>query len=334
VIPLAAVAAGRLRAVAASPATQLDRLAPRLAPLTDADGLETLRALAAKLPERGLRVIEARLGAGRSALDLAVRLEADDVEEALATGALPASLPRYLEERADAAPRLWLELDADAPLTRPPLVCLRLPPQPVQREAIPAAFEALVGRTLAARERRCLQRLLAAIPPGAWPLYAFDLSPRGGLPFRLELGGLDPERSRAFARRALPNPDRLEPLLALLGTCDRQLLQVDFGDEPGERLTLAARFDHQPSREPRWRALLERLTEAGLATREKAEAVLRWPGREAANTASEPPEPGRLLCAVSHVKVGVRGGGEVEGKGYLGWERGPRPSHHSSSPSA
>jgi len=318
--------------------------------------LDRIEGLTRRLPLEALAALEIRLR-GSAGVDLSVRLLSPESCRQAASGLRRPALhdlaitwesdPRW--ERTVSA--LWLELDlpqtpADGPAEPAPIVCARVERSPdvvdpawITGQLLPT----LGGRRLTPLQEKSAQRILRGLPPTAWLLYAFDLSPRGNREIRLELFG--PARSDLVpfvhdvtlgtgARQA-------EHALAVLGDLDRLHLSLDIGPagEVSPRIGIDGSYRKAPSREPRWRMLFERLVDAGLCAPAARDAVLHWPGYDSFWTAPEGwPLPGGgiggyCVRALSHVKLVTRPDTEPEAKAYLLFGHvGPEGPAHGSLP--
>lgn len=324
-------------------------------------------------------ILEARLAGGTGRVDLSVAVRNPAVSAALERVSPPAArrlLGRWRRREGGlaAVPALWLEIDLPgAPPTDPtdptdpidpidptdlenptlpePVLCARLPSGCGEGWLRDELYPSLQGEALSPRQRELLARLLRSLPPPCAPLYAFGLSARGRPAARLEIFAPafpDLERLAAAIRRAAPaaTPD-LAPALPLFAGGERLHLSLDLPFAAGEgappRAGIEGSFPRQPSREPRWGALFDRLVEAGLCDPGRREAALAWPGQDTFWTApgSWPlgAEGGRRISVrgLSHVKVVCGGEGGAEAKVYLtlgSVERGAPGAAASSATSA
>jgi hypothetical protein len=306
-------------------------LAPLDPPLFDGQAVARLRAVARYLPATSQVILEARLGAACSRVDLSVQVARPGEAELLAAAPLSKPVAQLLRGWAEPsgplapAHALWLEFDLPAgALELPvPVVCARLGAAASRVWLVETLLPALQGAPLSEPLSRLVDRAADALPPGATILYAFALSPRPGPPLRLELGGLEFPTAVAYLDLLAPRRARdLASLAPLFAGVERLHLSFDLGaDGLGPRLGLEGSFPRQPAREPRWRSWLERLAAAGLADRARTEAALGWPGIAPS-----------LVRGLSHVKVVTEKDRGAEAKVYLTLvPHGPKAPPHSPS---
>ena len=136
----------------------------------------------------------------------------------------------------------------------------------------------------------------------------------------------------------------------LLEFGDLLIACFDIVEDLTPRLGLECFFDHRQGVDPRWGALLSRLTELGLCVSEKADALLAWPGAVTPLEASAP-WPGDLIASslqrspdllglierrLSHVKLALVPGVPVMAKAYFGyghvWSRAGPPVSAAARP--
>ncbi len=319
---------------------------------------------------------ECRLAAGAAQLDLQLGARSDEravVGRSLMrliqhNGPTPAwdRVRRLCDEWADAdsslhseITELWCELD----IVDPTRVTAGL------ADVVPSVFasiassgsasvticdrilEHLVGEPRSAM-RKALDACASACPPGArvshvgvmlgrsnpgLRVHVSDV-PLGAMPtFLSDVGWSgDVHRAQALAR-------------ILLDFGDTAVLCLDILDEILPRLAIECFFDQKTGVDPRWRPLLKKLVEMGLATPEKTQALLRWPGTVTpADGRSAWPDglivrslaqPGSQLGVVdrrlSHVKLTFGANEPTTAKAYFGaghvWWRpgttaGPKPA--------
>jgi hypothetical protein len=162
------------------------------------------------------------------------------------------------------------------------------------------------------------------MPASGRLLYAFSLRSRGSGAVRLEIIGLDTASLSSFVRHLAPGAGgRVASLAALFDGADRTHLSFDLTHEISPRIGIEGSFTRPPSRERRWKDLLDSLVSRGWCSPEKGEAVLRWPGHESFWTAPEgwPLEAARggFFCvrSLSHIKLVSLPEREPEAKAYL-----------------
>jgi len=302
--------------------------------------LDRIEGLTRRLPPEALGALEIRLH-GRAGVDLSVRLlSPESCHQAASRLRRPVlhdlattweSDPRW----AQTVSALWLEIDlpldpADDPAERAPIVCARVERFPdmvdlawITEQLLPT----LGGRRLTSHQKESALRILRGLPPTAWLLYAFDLSPRGNREIRLELFGPARNDLVPFVHDVTGGTGtrQAEQALELLGDLDRLHLSVDIDPTGGisPRIGIDGSYRKAPSREPRWRMLFERLVAAGLCAPKTKDAVLDWPGYDSFWTAPEGwPLPGGgiggfCVRALSHIKLVTRPDTGPEAKAYL-----------------
>jgi len=306
-------------------------LDPRLTePLFGAQTVERLHRLARALPGECPGTLEARLAPGATAVDLSLRVRTADEARALATR-LP-SVQEFLDRWAEGslAPvrSVWLELDldratdGDRPLA--PVVCAKLPSGIDPGWLTDTLLPALQGRPLPAGQRASILTCLDALPVSASLLYVFSLRARGSDAVRLEIFGLEPASMLVYLRSLAPEMVlAVEEVSTIFEGVERLHLSFDVTDTILPRIGIEGSYPRQPSREPRWEILLERLIQRRLCSPEKKDAALAWPGYDTFWTAPERwpiTEMGpRGICirTLSHLKVVCAPDREPEAKAYL-----------------
>lgn len=257
-----------------------------------------LQEAALAVPHDCMGAIEVRLDPSatpeRSPVDLSVRICRATQARALAERIASPALRLFLDRWADgtiphsAVPAVWLEYDLDrrrAPKT--PIACARLAADLDPGWLTQRLLPSLCGGPVPHSRRRLVGTCLDALPDGLRPLYLFDLQPRGAGEVRLELYTEDPSVLAGYLRRVAPAEAtrRVAHLVPLVERCDRFHLSIDLGTEVSSRIGLEAAFRHLPQRDPRWRELCVDLVVEGLCSRDRAEAVLDWPGYDSIWTA-------------------------------------------------
>lgn len=262
----------------------------------------------------------------------------------------------------DGADNLWLEFDLEGRAAAalearavPPSVFVGLPawdqdrPQPSTYRPNVGGYLAAVTAVLRALDRdvteeteRCLARCFGALRRHEYLFQVGLMLTRRVDTVRLCIRLRTTSRTRDYltavgwpgvAGRRTPGHDALDDLLALVEPTDHTWLHLDVGPHVQPTIGLECYFagNAQPSREPRWTALLGVLVERGLCTRAKRDALLAYPGH-AGNGAGAAPWPADLVAAedllegcrrstfvrtLHHVKVVLRPGGTLEAKAYL-----------------
>ncbi len=310
-------------------------LEPRLtAPLFDPEAVERLRNLATLLPGECQGTLEARLAPGRAPVDLSLRVRTADEASGMAAR-FPASPPRqfllgWAEAGGGLAPvrSVWLEWDLDrkpvGDLLPAPVVCAKLPRDTDSGWLTGTLVPALQGRPLPDGQRARILACLAALPSSATLLYVFDLRARNSAAVRLEIFGLEPGEMAGYLRRLIPErAPAVERVAPLFAGVERLHLSFEVADAVLPRIGIEGSFPRQPSREPRWAALFERLVERRLCSPAKRDAALAWTGYDTFWTAAERwplaaiGPRGVCLRTLSHVKVVCAPDREPEAKVYF-----------------
>lgn len=218
---------------------------------------------------------------------------------------------------------IWLEFDLDR--EPDPVPCAKLTPDASPSWIANSLLPLLHGKPLAGGQRDRFLACHRKIPGPGRLLYVFSLLPRGIDAVRMEVYGLGPGGVQSFLERIAPDSlPRVSEITPLFAGVERLHLSFDVAPEGIlPRIGLEGSFPHLPRREPRWKKLFGRLTERGLCSPEKRDAVLAWPGYETFWTAPAawPVEAvgARGLCVrgLSHVKVLCHPDREPEAKAYL-----------------
>jgi hypothetical protein len=156
-------------------------------------------------------------------------------------------------------------------------------------------------------------------------LEIFGLEPAGILSY---LQSMSPEMAPAVTKAA-----------PIFEGVERLHLSFDVTDTILPRIGIEGSFPRQPSREPRWQAVFERLVQSGICSPGKREAVLAWPGYDTFWTAPEGwpvadlGPRGACLRTLSHLKVVCRPDRELEAKAYLTFGKPDRSNVGSTASS-
>jgi len=218
---------------------------------------------------------------------------------------------------------VWLEFDLDR--EPDPVPCAKLDADASPSWIADSLLPLLQGRPLAEGQRDRFLSCHREIPTSSRLLYVFSLLPRGINAVRMEVYGLAPGQILGFLRRIAPDSvPRIAETAPLFAGVERLHLSFDIAPEGGlPRIGLEGSFPRLPRREPRWAELFRKLTERGLCSPEKKDAVLAWPGYETFWTAPAawPVEVvgarGFCVRGLSHVKVVSAPDREPEAKAYL-----------------
>lgn len=283
--------------------------------------MERLLRIARGLSGPSLAALEIRLSAEAGPIDLSLRVKEPDEALRLAQQALAPRVQSFLSRWAGADASLfpvhsiWLEFDLDRePGDLPaPLVCAKLFPDADPAWLTGSLFPALQGKPLPPSQQQLVERCHRAIPAPAYLLYAFSLLARESDAVRLEIFGLDPAGIVSYLETVAPEAvPWVEAEAALFAGVERIHLSLDLGEEVLPRIGIEGSFARLPSREPRWRELLERLVGRGLCDPGKRDAALAWVGSD-----DWPAGGGFCFRKPSHVKVVCRPDREPEAKVYL-----------------
>lgn len=316
------------------------RLAADSLPRSLAPALDPWIGPAGDLPGSCLAALESPLGTAPGAaplVDLSLRLLT--AAEARALVRVVSDSPARRLAAAWAArddlrrllPALWLEFDAARLSPRrtlpEPLPIVRLAPADTALDA-PVGSDLLgllLGRSPRPAELRRVAQAFELLPAGVSVAYLFGLGPRGREGFRLEVEGDRPESLATYLQRLGGSrlARRVIETAPLLGDLERVHLAVDLHPEIGPRVGVGGSYRRPPWREKRWGRLLERLVAARLCRGQEARDLLAWPG---VDSFWDPPASGwprasgalagRLVRALSHVKLTLTEDGPVAAKGY------------------
>lgn len=313
--------------MALTSADWLGVLEPRLVePLFAPETVRRLRRLAMTLPGECQGTLEARLARGAAPVDLSLRLRTAEKARALAAR-LP-SVERFLLRWSggELTPvrSVWLEFDLDRAESRAPVVCAKLPGSTDSGWLVDILLPALQGGDLASGQRALILACLDALPASARLLYVFSLRARGSDAIRLEIFGLEPAAMPGYLRSLAPETvPAVAEVATIFAEVERLHLSFDVTDTILPRIGVEGSYPRQPSREPRWEILLERLVQRRLCSPEKKDALLAWPGYDTFWTApgrwpvAEIGPQGFCVRALSHLKVVCRPDRQPEAKAYL-----------------
>lgn len=333
--------------IAATPIELLSPFRGLLSPgLADDGALRRLLAGAAQLPHVWhWTMLETRLGAEAAELDLlACVSERDDgrrslaaalTREAGALGPLHALLAAWghAEGRLAAAPLIWIEWDRGD--LRQPLIWVGVDPgffagrthapAPAWIPELMGDVEAIGGGApLSAGMCAALTRCAEALPEDGRILGAASLRPRGRDVLRL------------FVRLPRSRSGAVDWLTRVGWSGDRKLaswwirqmtpafvpafVQIEVDADVGSYLAIEApqTVDRFPERWHR-ESLLRSFIAAGLATENKVDSLLSWPG--VARLPADAGEAAHELCRSFHLKLVLDPSGPCEAKAYLGAQR-------------
>jgi len=355
-------------------ADSLELMIPGFAPeLVDDAAIPWLRAAAEALPPIHRAGFECRLAPDAQEVDLQQGIFADDGE--------PAELARYLarsevREKAWQQVRrlaerwatpdgllstgleeVWLELDAAPAPARGP--------EPIGLDAfVPSVFglirqagaadslavglaflDVLLGEGGAAAQADTVRRCAAACSGGARVSHIGVMLGRPVAAMRVHVSPLPLTAIAPYVER-LGWPGDADAIRALatelLDYVDLVVLCLDIVDGQVLRIGLEGTFSRSHGLDPRWPALLRRLSELGLGSDEKSSALIAWPSvlSPLDAPASWPEdliarsmirgerELGLMDRRLSHVKLSCIAGQPPSAKAYFGyghlWQSGPR----------
>ena len=198
---------------------------------------------------------------------------------------------------------------------------LRSPAGPELPHSLADTLAATVGWPQDPREHRQVERVFAALPPGAGFMQAGAMPGRALRAIRLVVGGVEEEEVPGFLRRlCYPGPIRpVEASLARLrDVCSSLVLSIDVtrrGLLPRLGLELyVARGDWTAARRSDWLPLIARLEELSWCCPAKAHGLRAWSGSEKIYD-----EEGLFLAhkGINHVKVAIEGT-VAQAKAYCG----------------
>jgi hypothetical protein len=228
----------------------------------------------------------------------------------------------YVDARAT-----WLEFDTSAESPSPNLLFGYWPrDRRMQRPLtwlVDTVIPLLLGNSVSQGFRRKLIYCLESCPAEtgdfqiglmfsrniqAARLCVFDLPAGGVLPYLDGIGWGGPkDELRDYLDAFRPHSD-------LIG------LHLDIGEKVYPHIGVEPAFDagcwaRQPHIEPRWHGQFARLSEFGLITPAKKEALLSWIGHQRFSFEGQ---ESVLLRGLSHVKITLRGGAPPLAKAYFG----------------
>lgn len=285
--------------------------------------VDRLLSAAGDLPGDCLGILEVRLGSAPAPIDLSIRLLDSNQARRMAERVSSPRLRSFLACWPEGVRSVWLEFDLDR--EPDPVPCAKLNPDVSPSWIVGSVIPALHGKPLTEQQRDRFLSCLREIPAPGQLLYVFSLLPRGIDAVRMEIYGLGPGEILGYLERIAPDSlPRVSEVAPLFAGVERIHLSFDIAPEGIlPRIGLEGSFPRLPRREPRWEKLFGKLTERGLCSPEKKDAVLAWPGYETFWTAPAawPVEAvgarGFCIRGLSHVKVVSTPDREPEAKVYL-----------------
>ena len=290
--------------------------------LVSRESLKALAAVADQVPVPESVLIECPLDDAPTAADLSLsfarpRIDGDAplTADALPRGAAWDPLRRFVAAWTqptgplwNEVNTLWLEFDVRRVLATPtdahPNLFFGHEHRPLSPSAIDAGLDAIVGAgitPLRERSRRCVEIL----PRGAGILFVGVMLARQPAAVRY---CADISREQRW-------PTALDASARhLLGHARHAVVQVEAGSDPVAKLgfELYQGRTHR-ARPDVWQPLLELLVREGVASRDRCDAALTWPGA----AYDERLGPRVIARWINHVKVTYDGNALVEAKIYL-----------------
>jgi hypothetical protein len=338
-----------------------------------------LTSIAGVLPPFHRAGFECRLAADETAVDLQQGIYGTHGEPARLARILASAEPlddvwdsvRRLAERwsvpGDIVQRgvneVWLELDAVPDATGAPTLTKASPSvfavlEQAGEGALPLARELLALLLVDDESRRCdetLTRLALACPPPARLTHVGVMLGRPVRALRAHISHLRPQEIGTYLDRIGWEWDRaaaVDAATMLLEHGDWVVLCLDVVEDRVVRIGLECFFGRKHGVDPGWPPLLRRLSELGLSSRAKADALLEWP--RALTPPNDPAHwPGDLVAQglltpsdtfgafdrrLSHVKLTFGSGDAVSAKAYFGyvhvWMQGAGLSDSMTTPGA
>lgn len=225
------------------------------------------------------------------------------------------------------APSTWLEFDASAREPAPNLLFGYWPDNAKTRRPWSwmqdTVFPELFNGNYSAPLRDSLDRCFGERPAGTGDFQIGLMLSRPVQAVRLCVFDIPMEELPGYLDRIDWGGDRarlLHIIEAFRPYCDFVGLHFDvaarvfphIGIEPNFR---AGSWSRQPHREPRWQGIWNVLSESGLITEAKREALLAWTGHQ---QVSYRDKPTLLLRGLSHIKVVMAADGRASAKAYFG----------------
>jgi len=275
---------------------QLKVVAPRLsADLVSTEALSHIYTLAQILPPLSNALLECRLGASASQLDLSVPLpnSATNLPDSILIHPVWRRCLNLSQDWADANSSLhqrvnaiWLEFDVDGQPSNVPIpcICMLLNQEPAcdfqsLREMILKLLEHPLSSHLESNLHLCFE----ALPAGAKMNLLGAMLSRQSDAVRLVISGIPPAQLSAYLAHIgwSGSVNELEEVISSIsGLVDNIELSFDVGDTIFPRIGLECYLTGQAEDEPRWQLFLDHLVTTGLCTPAKRNALLGWLGYE------------------------------------------------------
>lgn len=302
---------------------------PHFSPdLISTETLSDIYTLAEILPPVSDAVLECRLGASASRVDLSVFLTKPTINlpDTILIHPVWRRFQDLCQDLADAnsslhqgVSEIWLEFDVDGQPSKVPIPCVFLG---LDREAACNA-QSLLEIALKLLEHRASSHLesnlhlcLDALPTDAKIIFIGAMLSRQSDAVRVIVRGIPPAQLSAYLTHIgwTGSVNELEEVISpLSGLVDNIIPSFDVGDTVFSRIGLECYLTNLPQHEPRWQLFLDHLVTTGLCTPAKRNALLAWPGYD------QKAFFGRFI---THIKIVCQPGIPLEAKGYLGlWHR-------------
>lgn len=303
-------------------------VAPRFShDLVSTESLSHLYALAQILPPLSNALLECRLGASASRVDLSVPLPNPTIHlpDTILIHPIWRRCQDLSQDLADANSSLhqrvsaiWLEFDVDGQPSHVPIPCIGLH---MNQEA-DCDFQSLLEMTLkllahpvSSHLESNLHLCLNALPADAKIIFIGAMLSRQSDAVRLIVSGIRPEHLSAYLSHIgwTGSVNELGNFISTIsGFVDNIVLSFDVGDTIFSRIGLECYLTNPPQNEPRWQLFLDHLVTTGLCTPAKSKALLAWPGvdQEALSIFNR-----FTTC----IKIVYQPGIPLEAKGYLGF---------------
>ncbi|WP_017720752.1 hypothetical protein [Kamptonema formosum] len=305
----------------------LNSVAHRLPPdLVSRKALCELYTAAESLPPFSDAILECRLGAGASQVDLAVFLPNPSIK-------LPDTVPNHpvwgrfqklFQEWADpnsdlhhSVNAMWLEFDVGDPPSTLPIPCVFLHLE----EAAGCQAQSLLEMALKLLDSQVpphldsnLQLCAGTLPAAAKFTCIGAMLSRQSRNVRLIAKGISPVQLPVYLAEVgwAGSVKELEGIIPQLSiVVDNIDLSFDVGDTIPSRIGLECYVANAGPKEPRWQLFLDSLVSSGLCTPAKRNALLAWPGHDRQGF-------GLFFRLTAYIKIVCRQGSPLEAKAYLG----------------
>lgn len=275
---------------------QLKVVAPQLSSdLVSTEALSHIYTLAQILPPLSNALLECRLNASASRLDLSVPLpnSAINLPDTILIHPVWRRCQNLCQDLADTKSSLhrrvdaiWLEFDVDGQPSNVPIPCIGLH---LNQEAA-CDFQSLLemalkllGHPLSSHLESNLHLCFEALPADAKIVFLGAMLSRQSDAVRLIISGIPPAQFSAYLANIgwSGSVNELEEVISsITGFVDNIVLSFDVGDTVFPRIGLECYLTEPPEYEPRWQLFLDHLVTAGLCTSAKRNALLKWPRSE------------------------------------------------------